>query len=75
VQYPRDFIKNAYEMIRAKGGVCVADEVNMQCQLVKRRIQVILVLLEVTHTRSILCNYSLRYLFSLSRIGLRADFT
>jgi len=28
VQYPRDFIKNAYEMIRAKGGVCVADEVN-----------------------------------------------
>lgn len=27
VQYPRDFIKNAYEMIRAKGGVCVADEV------------------------------------------------
>lgn len=28
MQYPKDFIKNAYEMIRAKGGVCVADEVN-----------------------------------------------
>jgi len=29
VQYPRDFIKNAFEMIRAKGGVCVADEVTI----------------------------------------------
>ena len=29
MQYPRDFIKNAYEMIQAKGGVCVADEVNV----------------------------------------------
>jgi len=29
VQYPKDFMKNAYEMIRAKGGVCVADEVKL----------------------------------------------
>jgi len=28
VQYPSDFIKSAYEMIRAKGGVCIADEVS-----------------------------------------------
>ncbi|XP_071823300.1 alanine--glyoxylate aminotransferase 2, mitochondrial-like [Apostichopus japonicus] len=27
VQYPRGFLKEAYEMVRARGGVCIADEV------------------------------------------------
>lgn len=27
VQYPKDYLKKAYKMIRANGGVCIADEV------------------------------------------------
>ena len=27
VQYPRNFLKKAFEMVRAKGGVCISDEV------------------------------------------------
>ncbi|XP_068106399.1 alanine--glyoxylate aminotransferase 2, mitochondrial isoform X2 [Hyperolius riggenbachi] len=27
VQYPKNFLKEAYEIIRAKGGVCISDEV------------------------------------------------
>lgn len=27
VQYPKEFVKKAFEMIRSKGGVCVSDEV------------------------------------------------
>lgn len=27
VQYPRGFLKDAFEMVRSKGGVCIADEV------------------------------------------------
>lgn len=32
MQYPKDFLKNVYEAVRAKGGVCIADEVNTICK-------------------------------------------
>ena len=28
VQYPKDFLKNAYKLVRERGGVCIADEVS-----------------------------------------------
>lgn len=27
VQYPKGFLKKAYELVRSNGGVCIADEV------------------------------------------------
>lgn len=27
VQYPKNFLKDAYKLVREKGGLCVADEV------------------------------------------------
>lgn len=28
VQYPRSFLKEAYQLVRERGGVCVSDEVS-----------------------------------------------
>ena len=28
VQYPKGYLKKAYEIIRSRGGLCVADEVS-----------------------------------------------
>lgn len=27
VQYPKDYLKEAYKLVRERGGVCIADEV------------------------------------------------
>jgi len=27
VQYPKDYLKQAYDLVRERGGVCIADEV------------------------------------------------
>ena len=38
VQYPKGFLKEAFELVRERGGVCIADEVSghqigaMQCR-------------------------------------------
>lgn len=31
VQFPKGYMKRAFEMVREKGGVCIADEVRMPC--------------------------------------------
>lgn len=36
VQFPKDFLKRAYEIIRQHGGICIADEVrNNNLNLIK----------------------------------------
>lgn len=37
VQYPKGFMKKAYELVRSNGGVCIADEVRVLYCLNKSR--------------------------------------
>lgn len=37
VQYPKNYLKEAYKLVRERGGVCIADEVRFTlCDLIKR---------------------------------------
>ena len=33
VQYPKGFLKKVYEIVREKGGLCIADEVRTYCSV------------------------------------------
>lgn len=35
VQYPKNYLKEAYKLVRERGGVCIADEVRLTCVLIK----------------------------------------
>ena len=39
VQYPKQFLKKAYEAVHEKGGVCIADEV---CQILPTLVVIIM---------------------------------
>ncbi len=34
VQYPKNFLKRAYDLVREKGGICIADEVRLSTYLI-----------------------------------------
>lgn len=39
VQYPKNYLKEAYKLVRERGGVCIADEVRLPlCVLIKYSI-------------------------------------
>lgn len=31
VQYPKNYLKEAYKLVREHGGICIADEVKCSC--------------------------------------------
>lgn len=43
VQYPKDYLKEAYKLVRERGGVCIADEVCyfLYCMFMHKRMHLL----------------------------------